>query len=149
MAKTHGLGLHHPIDHRAARLAGAKAMPEVFTGIYHQARGGVVVKGAQTNELLAMRLELDAFGLHQPLQAHLSFESLDFVAWYAGHGSSQKDLVKQKMNVSCVDLRHTITARVFIRNVYIDHGAKIGQKGLRPKTRGMMPRNAEKSETSF
>ena len=48
----------------SACLAGAKAVPEILSGRDHQARGVVVVEGAQADQVLAVLLQLDAAGGH-------------------------------------------------------------------------------------
>jgi hypothetical protein len=67
MAETHTLGPHHPLDHVAARVAGAQAVPEIFSRSDNQRRRPVVMEGALAQKVGSVPRQLHAPRLGQPL----------------------------------------------------------------------------------
>jgi hypothetical protein len=71
MTEAHALRLHHPVDHRAAGLAGSEAVPQVLLRRDDQRRLTVVMEGAQAEKVRTVPPPLDAARLDQALQADL------------------------------------------------------------------------------
>ena len=79
MPETDALSLHHPIDHRAAGLAGAEAAPDVSLGTNHQGRFVIVVKGAQSEQVRAVPLKAHSRRFDEALKGNRLFLFLDHV----------------------------------------------------------------------
>ena len=69
------LGLHHPVDRRAARLALAEAVPEVLRRSHDEGRLAVVVEGTAADQVRTVPLQLDAPGFRETLERDLFTDS--------------------------------------------------------------------------
>ena len=85
VAEAHVLDPHDEVDHRAARLAGAEAVPEILGRRHHERRLVVVVEGAEANEVTAVRLEHHPAHLGKPLDGDVALQPLELCIWDAAH----------------------------------------------------------------
>jgi hypothetical protein len=92
VTEAHGLGAHHPVDHRAAGVAGAEAVPEALRGSDDERAGAVLVEGAEPDEVPPGAAQLDAGAAHQLAEVHLFFQPLDLLVRDAGHGCLLKKI---------------------------------------------------------
>ena len=77
MAERHLVRAHHPIDHRAARVA-AEAVPEVRLRGDDAGRGVIaVVPRTTTGEILALGEEPMPLALDQAGETHLTLQPLE------------------------------------------------------------------------
>ena len=81
MSEAHGFRFHHPVDDRAALLAGAEAVPEVLPRGDHERRLVIVVERTETEEVLAVASEFDPPRLGEPLDRDFPFQPLELVCW--------------------------------------------------------------------
>src|SRR5208282_1375225 len=85
MAEADALGLHYPVDYRAAGLAGAETVPQVLLRTDNQRRVVIVVERAQPEQVRAVPAEFDSPRFDKPLETHLPLEPLDFLVGDARH----------------------------------------------------------------
>jgi len=99
MAEAHAVGLHYPVDHRPALVAGSKAVPEILRRSDDQRRAAVVVEGAEAQQVGTVPVQLDAPRLGQPLHRYLPFQPFDLGFWDSRHFDRLPEKpVKRKMN---------------------------------------------------
>lgn len=84
MAEANPLGLHHPGDHVAGRVA-AEAAPQILVRRHAQRRRVVLVERAASDPVFAAFLQLHPGRLDQPHQAHLRLQPLDLLVRDSGH----------------------------------------------------------------
>ena len=77
MAETDTLGLHDPIDGRAADVALAHAAPEIGFRRHDQRRRAVVMERAASDLIRPGALQLHPEAVHQALDGDFSFQPLD------------------------------------------------------------------------
>ena len=77
MSERHALRLHHPVDHRAAGLAGAEAVPEVLLRTDDERRRLVVVERAAADPIGTVGFKLDAGALDEPNDGYLFLQPLE------------------------------------------------------------------------
>lgn len=78
MPEADPLALHHPLDHIATLVTGPQAMLQVLLRGDHQAGFLVVMEGTQPQVVLAVFLQDNAGGFHQPHQRDLTLEAVQF-----------------------------------------------------------------------
>jgi hypothetical protein len=71
------LGLHHPVDHRAAPLAGPETVLEVLRRRDHQRGRVIVVEGTAPDQIGAVAGQGDAPGLGERGHRHLALQPFD------------------------------------------------------------------------
>jgi hypothetical protein len=79
-------------DNIAARPT-AKAVPQVFLGVYGKRWDGIFMEGAEAPVVLADLVQLDAVGRHEGHQLNAVFDGVDVVL--IDHGSLSSYLVGQ------------------------------------------------------
>src|SRR5580658_2559090 len=85
MAEAYPLGFDDPVDHAAAGLAGAQAMPQILRRRHHQRWRLVIVEGAAADEVAPMFLEGHAARLGQTLHGDIGLQSLNHLIRDACH----------------------------------------------------------------
>src|SRR5215831_7564737 len=97
MPKAHALGLHHPIDHRAALLT-TKAVPEILRRRHHKAWLCIRVCPERTaaNKIRALALQDHPARFDQPLQSDLPLQPFDLCFRYPRHLVSRLADVSEK-----------------------------------------------------
>ncbi|MBK6407932.1 MAG: hypothetical protein IPF66_24750 [Holophagales bacterium] len=85
--EAHPFGLHHPVDRRAAGLAGPEAVPEVLGRRHDEGGLAVVVEGAAADQVGAVAPELDAPGFGEPLELDLFTDALEQLVGDSRHRS--------------------------------------------------------------
>jgi len=85
VAEADPFGLHHPVDRRAARLAGAEAVPEVLGRGEDKGGFAVRMKRAQAQQVRPVPLQLDALPLGQAFERDLRLDPLEQLVGDARH----------------------------------------------------------------
>ena len=88
MPEADTLGLHHPVDHRAAALAGPQAVPQVLVRADHQAGLMVVVEGTQSDQICPVALELNTTAFRQALEGDVLLQAGQLIVRDLHHNSA-------------------------------------------------------------
>ncbi len=79
MAEAHPFGLHYPVDHRAATLAGPQAVPEILVRGDLQRGLFVVVEGTEADEIRAVAFQRYPPAFGQALEGDCLFEPVELL----------------------------------------------------------------------
>ena len=76
---------HHPVDHRASRLAGSQAMPQVLLGTDDERRLAILMERAQPQQVRSVLLQLHPVRGGQPVERDLLLQPFDHLVRDARH----------------------------------------------------------------
>jgi hypothetical protein len=108
MPEAHPLRFDDPVDHRAAGLACAQAVPQVLRRRHHQRWRLVIVEGAAADQVRAVLLEGHAARLGQALHRDFGLETLNHLIRDACHRLSFKNLSRSQMRFLLLEDRDAV-----------------------------------------